>query len=90
MNDLTINTAIETSLPVPFRGRHLIDGAWVDGAETFERISPSHDRVVSVSAKGDAAVTQTAIAAARAPLMRATGAGFLRSSAAPCCSKWPI
>ena len=65
MNDMTINTAIETPLPAPFVGRHFIDGTWVEGAETFERVSPSHDTVVSVSAKGDAAVTEAAIAAAR-------------------------
>ncbi len=65
MNDLTINTAIETALPAPFRGRHLINGAWVDGAETFERVSPSHDTVVSVSARGDESVTAAAISAAR-------------------------
>lgn len=65
MNDLTIKTAIETVLPVPFQGRHLINGVWVHGAETFERVSPSHDTVVSVSAKGDAVVTEAAIAAAR-------------------------
>ncbi|SHH20422.1 aldehyde dehydrogenase family protein [Marivita hallyeonensis] len=65
MNDLTINTAIQTALPATFLGRHLIDGNWVEGAETFQRVSPSHDTVVSVSAKGDAAVTADAIAAAR-------------------------
>ncbi|MCY4333259.1 MAG: aldehyde dehydrogenase family protein [Litoreibacter sp.] len=65
MNDMTINAAIKTSLPAAFQGRHLIDGEWVDGAETFERVSPSHDTVVSVSAKGDEAVVEAAIAAAR-------------------------
>ena len=48
MNDLPINTAIETAMPAPFQGRHLIDGDWVAGAETFERVSPSHDTVVRV------------------------------------------
>ncbi len=65
MNDMTINTAIETTLPAVFRGRHLIDGEWLDAAEIFERVSPSHDVVVSVSAKGDEATTGAAIAAAR-------------------------
>lgn len=66
MKDLTINTAIEFDLPAPFVGRHLIAGEWVDGAETSERVSPSHGAVVSVSAKGDEAMTERAIAAARA------------------------
>ena len=65
MKDLTINTAIDYDLPAPFKGRHLIAGEWVASAETFERVSPSHDIVVSVSAKGDEAVTERAIAAAR-------------------------
>lgn len=65
MKDLTINTAIEFDLPAPFRGRHLIDGQWVESAGTFERRSPSHDVVVSVSAKGGADETERAIAAAR-------------------------
>lgn len=65
MNDLTINAAIETSLPAAFHGRHLIDGQWVEGAETFKRVSPSHGTVVSVSAKGDEAATEAAISAAR-------------------------
>mmetsp|Transcript_28720 Transcript_28720/g.54323 ORF Transcript_28720/g.54323 Transcript_28720/m.54323 type:complete len:567 (-) Transcript_28720:204-1904(-) len=66
MKDLTVNDAIAFDLPVPFQGRHLIAGTWVEGAETFERRSPSHGAVVSVSAKGDATVTEQAIHAARA------------------------
>ncbi len=66
MKDLTINTAIEFDLPAPFVGRHLIAGEWVDGAETSERVSPSHGAVVSVSAKGDEAMAERAFAAARA------------------------
>lgn len=66
MKDLTINNAIECDLPAVFKGRHLIAGEWVESAETFERHSPSHGTVVSVSAKGDEAVTSDAIAAARA------------------------
>lgn len=65
MNDLTINTAIDYALPPSFAGRHLIDGKWVESTETFERVSPSHGTVVSVSAKGNAAVTEQAIMAAR-------------------------
>ena len=66
MNDLTINAAIDFDLPAPFRGHHLIAGKWVESAETFERRSPSHGAVVSVSARGDEAVTERAINAARA------------------------
>ena len=65
MKDLTINDAIDFDLPAPFMGRHLIAGEWVESAETFERQSPSHGAVVSVSAKGDAAMTERAISAAR-------------------------
>ncbi|MDB0071631.1 aldehyde dehydrogenase family protein [Planktomarina temperata] len=65
MNDLTINTAIEYELPETVVNRHLIAGEWLDGADTFERRSPSHDVVVSVSAQGDAAMTERAIKAAR-------------------------
>ena len=53
MNDLTINSAIDFTLPPAFVGRHLIDGEWVEGASTFDRTSPSHGHVVSVSAKGE-------------------------------------
>jgi acyl-CoA reductase-like NAD-dependent aldehyde dehydrogenase len=51
----------------PFKGRLLIDGAWVaavDGA-TLERKSPAHDKVVGVYAKAGAADVERAIAAAR-------------------------
>lgn len=65
MKDFTINAAIGYDLPKPFEGRHLIAGEWVGSAETFERLSPSLDKVVSVSAKGDEAVTERAITAAR-------------------------
>ena len=65
MTDLTINTAIDFDLPPAFKGRHLIDGEWIDGAEKFERVSPSHGRIVSVSAKAGEAETEKAIAAAR-------------------------
>ena len=65
MKDLTINTAIDFELPPVFEGRHLIDGDWVESAETFERVSPSHGAVVSVSALGGEVETEAAIAAAR-------------------------
>ena len=65
MKDFTINTAIEYDLPTPFQGRHLIAGEWVASAETFDRVSPSLGKVVSVSAKGDEAVTERAVTAAR-------------------------
>ncbi|MDA7425557.1 aldehyde dehydrogenase family protein [Thalassococcus lentus] len=65
MKDLTINAATAFDLPPAFAGRHLIDGAWVDGPETFERVSPSHDVVVSRSALGGEAESEAAIAAAR-------------------------
>ncbi|MEO1638945.1 MAG: aldehyde dehydrogenase family protein [Pseudomonadota bacterium] len=66
MKDFTIKNAIDFDLPTPFEGRHLIAGEWVEGAETFERRSPSHGALISVSAKGDEAVTEHAIGAARA------------------------
>lgn len=68
MNDLTLIAATGTTLPAPFTGRHLIDGAWVDSADgaTFDRISPAHGVLVSRSAKGGEAETLAAIAAARA------------------------
>ncbi len=65
MTDLTINTAIDCSMPAVFTARHLIDGQWVDSAERFERVSPSHGSVVSVCAKAGEHETQLAIAAAR-------------------------
>ena len=65
MKDLTINSKIDFDLPEPFQGKHLIGGQWVGSAETFERMSPSHGTVVSVSAKGDETVTLRAVAAAR-------------------------
>ena len=66
MTDLTINTAIDFDLPAVARNAHFIDGQWVESAQTFERQSPSHELVVSVSALGDEAMTTRAINAARA------------------------
>ena len=65
MKDLTINAAIAYDLPPAFHGRHLIDGDWVEGAQTFERVSPSHDVVVSRSALGGAVEAEAAITSAR-------------------------
>ncbi len=65
MKDLTINPATARDLPPAFSARHLIDGDWVAGAQTFERRSPSHGVVASRSALGTEAETEAAIAAAR-------------------------
>ncbi len=65
MNDLTINPATAFDLPPVFTGKHLIDGAWVEGTQTFDRVSPSHGVVVSRSALGGEAETRAAIADAR-------------------------
>ncbi|MEP2028579.1 MAG: aldehyde dehydrogenase family protein [Paracoccaceae bacterium] len=65
MKDLTINDAIDFDFPTLFKGRHMIAGEWVESAETFERVSPSHCTVVSVSAKGGEAETERAIRAAK-------------------------
>ena len=65
MKDLTINAAIAYDLPPAFAGRHLINGAWIKGTEKFERVSPSHDVVVSRNALGGEAEIEAAIAAAR-------------------------
>ena len=65
MTEMTINPSIKAALPAPFAGRHLIDGQWVGAAQSFDRVSPSHGAVVSTSALGDEATTNTAIDAAR-------------------------
>ncbi len=66
MTALTLIPATGIALPAaPFRGRHLIGNHWVDSAETFSRISPSHGVEVSISARGTEAETDAAIAAAR-------------------------
>ena len=83
MLDLTLVTATDAVLPAePAEVRHLIAGEWrasADGA-TFERRSPAHGVVVTRAAKGGAAETDAAIAAARAtfddgPWSAADGAG---------------
>jgi acyl-CoA reductase-like NAD-dependent aldehyde dehydrogenase len=80
MTELTLITASTPVEHTPFEGRHLIAGAWRDSADSasFERLSPSHGILVSRSAKGGAAETEEAIAAARAAFdagtwSRATG-----------------
>lgn len=68
MNDMSMTSAVAHPLPeAPFEGRHLIDGNWQDSADgaTSDRVSPSHGIVVSRSARGGAAETEAAIAAAR-------------------------
>ena len=68
MTDLTLIAACATPLPAtPQQNRHLINGAWVGGADgaTFDRVSPSHGVVVSQSALGSVDEANAAIAAAR-------------------------
>ncbi|MGB8812510.1 MAG: aldehyde dehydrogenase family protein, partial [Paracoccaceae bacterium] len=67
MQDFTLIAATGTALPSVFTARHLIDGIWQDSsdASTFTRHSPAHGSLVSTSAKGGAAETHAAIAAAR-------------------------
>ena len=69
MTQLTLIPGTDTALPAaPFQGRHLIGGRWQDsaGGATFDRISPSHEVLVSRSALGGLPETDAAIAAARA------------------------
>lgn len=65
MTEMTLVPRADAALPAPRLNRHLIDGAWQDGADTSDRISPSHGVVVSRSAKGTEADAEAAIAAAR-------------------------
>ena len=69
MTNFTVIPASRTTLPSePYKGRHFINGQWQDSADgrTFDRVSPSHGIVVSVSALGGKVETDAAIAAARA------------------------
>jgi acyl-CoA reductase-like NAD-dependent aldehyde dehydrogenase len=68
MTRLTVIPATGAVVPPARTNRHLIGGAWLDGADgaTFDRASPSHQVVVSHSAKGGVADTEAAVAAARA------------------------
>ena len=69
VQDLTLIAGTDASaLPTePFAARHLIGGAWCDSADgaTFDRLSPAHGVLVTRAAKGGAAETEAAIAAAR-------------------------
>lgn len=66
MTEMTLIPRAETVLPEVRVNRHWIGGAWLDGAEQSDRVSPSHGVVVSRSAKGTEADARAAIAAARA------------------------
>ena len=69
MSEFTIIPSSRAALPKePYQGRHFINGKHAASADgkTFERVSPSHGVVVSVSALGREAETNAAIAAARA------------------------
>jgi len=68
MNDLTLIAATGVALPAqPYHARHLIGGRWLDSADgaTSERRAPAQGVIVSRAAKGGAAETEAAIAAAR-------------------------
>ena len=68
MTQFTIIPASRSELPAkPFQGLHLINGNWQSSSDsgTFERVSPSHGVVVSVSALGGEKETNAAVAAAR-------------------------
>ncbi|WP_150522728.1 aldehyde dehydrogenase family protein [Roseibium sediminis] len=68
MTKITVVANSNTALPAsPFKGCHLIDGAWQESSDgaTFERISPSHGVVASNSSRGTAADVDAAVAAAR-------------------------
>ena len=66
MTEMTLIPGSNATLPEVRVNRHWIGGAWLDGAEQSERVSPSHGAVVSRSAKGTEAEARAAIAAARA------------------------
>lgn len=68
MTQFTIIPASKNAVPkTPYQGRHFINGEHTGSADgkTFERVSPSHGVVVSVSALAGEAETNAAIAAAR-------------------------
>jgi len=66
---LTVTPAQNQNLPADevFRHRHLIDGRWQNSAtgDVFERRSPAHGVLVSVTPKGGKAEAEAAISAAR-------------------------
>ncbi len=66
MDNLTVIAGSGAALADAVRvNRHWIGGKWVDGAEWFDRVSPSHGVVVSRSAKGGVAEVEAAVGAAR-------------------------
>jgi acyl-CoA reductase-like NAD-dependent aldehyde dehydrogenase len=66
-HDLTLIPSLGLPTDDVFKAHHLIDGVWQDSAngETFQRYSPAHGTLVSVTAKGGEAEINAAIAAAR-------------------------
>lgn len=69
MTDLTVISASTQDKPVePFIARHLIGGAWRNGAsgQTLDRHSPAHGTLVSRAASGGREEAEDAIRAARA------------------------
>ncbi|MEM9631089.1 MAG: aldehyde dehydrogenase family protein [Pseudomonadota bacterium] len=68
MSELNVVSLSEAQFPTePFLARHLIDGVWQESADgaTFERVSPSHGRVVTVASKGGPKDVDAAVHAAR-------------------------
>ncbi len=69
MDDLTLVAGTGQALAdAPHIGRHWIGGVWRDSADgqVFDRVSPSHQVVVSINALGGVPETEAAISAARA------------------------
>jgi betaine-aldehyde dehydrogenase len=66
-HDLTLIPSRGLPTDDVFKARHLIGGVWQDSAsgDTFERHSPAHGTLVSVSAMGGEAEINAAVAAAR-------------------------
>ncbi|MCR9060251.1 MAG: aldehyde dehydrogenase family protein [Rhodobacteraceae bacterium] len=68
MSDLNVVSISNARIPAdPFVARHLIDGDWRSSTygATFERVSPSHDAVVTVACRGNLLDVDAAISAAR-------------------------